>query len=300
LKPFTIFKTEKEDLGEFSKLKVRIISSAIGLFLLIATVLISKETFAFAVFILSVIATREFYDAVSKAGYNPVKSIGYISCSIILLLGFKDQIGSIISLPDEFLSGQVVLLLVLFIPLILSLPMTVFFHEKYNIADIAMTITGIFYTVFMFMFLYLTRELNDGTYYIWIIFIGAWATDTFAYFGGLTIGKKKINHVIRPNKTVEGAITGVLGCVVSLVLYGFLAKENLGHIPLFHFVIMGFLSGIISQIGDLTASAIKRFSKIKDYGNIIPGHGGVLDRFDSVLLISPIIFFYLYFILQLH
>ncbi|NSW92330.1 MAG: phosphatidate cytidylyltransferase [Firmicutes bacterium] len=265
-------------------LKTRIISAVIGLSLLLAAVFISKETLTIAVFILSVVAIDEFYNAVSKVGHKPVRWIGYLSCIIILLVGFMEGKG--------LLSFVFVLLL-----LLLLFPLPVFFHGKYNVADISMTIYSIFYTVFMFSFIVLTRELRNGIFFIWIIFIGAWATDTFAYFGGITFGKTKLIPAVSPNKTLEGSISGVIGSVVAIALYGFFVRQSLNYLTYYHFIIMGVLCGIMSQVGDLTASAIKRYAKIKDYGNIIPGHGGILDRFDSVLLISPIIYLYVYFVI---
>jgi phosphatidate cytidylyltransferase len=119
------------------------------------------------------------------------------------------------------------------------------------------------------------------------------------FAGGIAeaLGKRKLIPAVSPNKTVEGSISGVIGAVAALCLYGFLVGRNISYVPYFHYIIMGILCGIISQVGDLTASTIKRYTKIKDYGNIIPGHGGVLDRFDSVLLVAPTIYFYIYYII---
>ncbi len=281
-------------------LKTRIISAVLGLALLFAAVMISVETLAIAVFILSVAAIYEFNNAVSNVGYKPVKWVGYISCVLILVVGTingsisiaYNPIGNLIKL---FRTAEDMLLFI-FIILLLLFIQQVFSYPKYNIGDISITICGLLYVVFMFLFVVLTRGLKDGAFFTWIIFIGAWATDTFAYFGGITLGKRKLIPAVSPNKTVEGSISGVIGAVAALSLYGFLLGQNISYVPYFHYIIMGILCGIISQVGDLTASAIKRYTKIKDYGNIIPGHGGVLDRFDSVLLVAPTIYFYIYYI----
>ncbi|NLC69699.1 MAG: phosphatidate cytidylyltransferase [Clostridiaceae bacterium] len=264
-------------------LKIRIASALIGLSLLLAAVLISKETLVAAVLVLSVAAVHEFYNAVSKAGYKPARWVGYLSSVIVLITGFTEG-------KDLLFIAVAIIMVIIF-----SLP--VFFRKKYNTADIAMTIYGIFLTVFMFLFIILIRELKDGVYHVWIVFIGAWATDTFAYFGGITLGKRKLIPSISPNKTVEGAISGVIGAVAAIALYGFLIGQRISHVPYYNYIIMGMLCGIISQVGDLAASAIKRNTGIKDYGSIMPGHGGILDRFDSVLLLCPLIYAYLYFLL---
>lgn len=282
-------------------LKTRIISAAIGLVLLFTAVMISIETLAIAVFILSVAAIYEFNSAVSNVGYKPVKWVGYISCIAILLVGTINGSISIVYNPignfiKLFRTAEDILLFIFSILLLLFIQQ-VFSYPKYNIADISITICGILYIVFMFLFIVLTRGLKDGAFFTWIIFIGAWSTDTFAYFGGVTLGKKKLIPDVSPNKTVEGSISGIIGAVAALCLYGFLVGKNISYVPYFHYIIMGILCGIISQVGDLTASAIKRYTKIKDYGNIIPGHGGVLDRFDSVLFIAPIVYFYIYYII---
>ncbi|HHY23961.1 MAG TPA: phosphatidate cytidylyltransferase [Clostridiaceae bacterium] len=281
-------------------LKTRVISAVLGLALLFAAVMISVETLAIAVFILSVAAIYEFNNAVSNAGCKPIKWVGYISCGLILAIGTINGSISIVYNPmgnliKLFRTAEDILLFMFFILLLLFIQQ-IFSYPKYNIADISVTICGILYVVFMFLFIVLTRGLKDGAFFTWIIFIGAWATDTFAYFGGVTLGKRKLIPAVSPNKTVEGSISGVIGAVAALCLYGFLVGRNISYVPYFHYIIMGILCGIISQVGDLTASTIKRYTKIKDYGNIIPGHGGVLDRFDSVLLVAPTIYFYIYYI----
>jgi phosphatidate cytidylyltransferase len=134
-----------------------------------------------------------------------------------------------------------------------------------------------------------------GEYLVWFVFIGAFATDTFAYIFGNLMGKTKILPIISPKKSLEGSIGGIFGCILLMVLVNLLAT-SLGwvsiKIPLHHFIVVGLLCGIISQIGDWAASAIKRYVGVKDYGKIMPGHGGVLDRFDSILFVAPVIYFY--------
>ncbi len=141
-------------------------------------------------------------------------------------------------------------------------------------------------------FIYLLRIRDLGIYFAWIPFI-AWVCDTCAYFAGRAFGKHKLVPVLSPKKTVEGAIGGVLGSVVVGAILGYILYRNVTHDTgvIIVLIIMAFLGSIISQIGDLLASGIKREHKIKDYGRVIPGHGGIMDRFDSVIFVTPCIYF---------
>ena len=132
------------------------------------------------------------------------------------------------------------------------------------------------------------RAMEGGASLVLLPFIAAWITDTFAYFTGLAFGKHKLIPEISPKKTVEGSIGGILGCIAVMLAYHFVAQEIWGisyRLPLL--AIIAAAGSIISQVGDLSMSYIKRGFGIKDYGTIMPGHGGVLDRFDSVLFTAP-------------
>ncbi len=141
-------------------------------------------------------------------------------------------------------------------------------------------------------FVYLLRERPLGIYFAFIPFI-AWVCDTCAYFAGRAFGKHKLVPVLSPKKTVEGAIGGVLGSVLVGAVIGYILYKNVtDHVEvIFVLMVITFVGSIISQLGDLLASGIKRDHNIKDYGNIIPGHGGIMDRFDSVIFVTPCIYF---------
>ena len=147
--------------------------------------------------------------------------------------------------------------------------------------------------------IYLTRQQPMGIYYIWLIFLCSWGCDTCAYCVGVLIGKHKMAPVLSPKKSVEGAIGGILGAMLLTVIYGLIFQNSMG-ISMKNIFILVLICGIgagISMIGDLAASAIKRNYNCKDYGKLIPGHGGILDRFDSVIFTAPAIYFLiLYFI----
>ncbi|AUG57218.1 phosphatidate cytidylyltransferase [Acetivibrio saccincola] len=268
-------------------MKVRIISGVIGFCILLAVLWAGKLVLGLAVSIVCLIALYEFYKSVSKAGYKPVKLPGYLSAFILAFLGVDH------SLTPAGFSG--VLVLFIFLSIVFLFSFIIFLNKKHNIIDISLSFFSIFYITFLFSFIILTRNLPGGKYLVWFIFIGAWATDTFAYFSGRFFGKRKLIPSISPKKTVEGSIGGVIGCMLITVLYGmYLSNINmLNGFVVYHLIPLGFLCGIVSQIGDLAASSIKRYVNVKDFGNIMPGHGGALDRFDSILFCAPVVYFYI-------
>lgn len=188
-------------------------------------------------------------------------------------------------------SPLVCLPLLLFAYLLLLMGIYVFTFPKYRIEDVMSAFFGVIYVPGMLSFLYLVR-MSDlfgygmGMSLYWLIFICSWGCDTCAYAVGMLIGKHKLAPVLSPKKSIEGAIGGVAGAALLGFLYGsFFMAERAG--------VCALLCGagaVLSQIGDLTASAIKRNHDIKDYGHLIPGHGGILDRFDSVIFTAPVIF----------
>jgi len=277
-------------------LKVRVISAVVGIVLLVAVILLGPEVFGVAMSIMALIGLYEFYNSVSSAGFRPIRTVGYISCIPLFLIGIGagfSWVGSIFTYSEPikvFFLGLFIVVLVLF-------SLIVFQHKRFNIVDIALTLFGPTYVVFLFLFVILTRNLENGMLFILLIFIGAWGTDTFAYFTGMFLGRRKVLPVISPKKTLEGTIGGVVGTILATVAYGVLIINKTYNIPFYHFILIGALNGAVSQIGDWGASSIKRHVNIKDYGKIMPGHGGVLDRFDSILFIAPIVYFYYIFVL---
>ena len=279
-------------------MKTRIVSSVIGIILLLSVMLLPGFVFGFAVSFLAAVGMYEFQNALEKAGYKPIRIIGYAFCGILPVMALLSTgVAGISAFPTAsiyllFSAGG-------FLAIVLLFGTAIFHHEEYSLNDISLTAFGMIYVIFLFSFLIFIRSLPGGQWFIWLVFIGAWVTDTFAYFTGITIGKTKILPVISPKKSLEGSIGGVAGGIIGLILYGMVINSMSRYsIPIYHYAIMGFLSGIISQLGDWAASAIKRYVKIKDYGKIMPGHGGVLDRFDSVLFVGPVIYFYLSIIIH--
>ena len=133
-----------------------------------------------------------------------------------------------------------------------------------------------------------------GLFYIVLIFIGSWITDVFAYFTGRLLGRHKLAPAVSPKKTVEGAIGGAVGCLlffgaVALAFEALVLKDH-GHVNLLPVLLIALPCAVAGMLGDLVASTIKRSLKIKDFGSLMPGHGGIMDRFDSLILLAPLVF----------
>ena len=161
-------------------------------------------------------------------------------------------------------------------------------HGKLHYADgMAMFIVCAYIIAAMNSIIFVRDFGNGGKYIYLLIFLGAWMTDIFAYFVGVFIGKHKLIEDVSPKKTVEGSIGGIFFCALSFVIFGIVVDAFFdGNANLLFLAISGVAVSVISQIGDLIMSVIKRHYGIKDYGKLFPGHGGVLDRFDSVLAVS--------------
>lgn len=256
------------------ELTIRSISGLIGL--IITVFVTSKGGFLLSclVLILSLIGLYEFYRALEYAKYYPVKIIGYLFAVTLFFMNLDIEILSLDFIITTFLT------------LLLVIPV---FKRELSLNDIAVTFLSIFYIPFFLNHI----VFLDRTEYIWLVYIIAWGTDTCAYLFGNLFGKKKLCPNISPNKTVGGSLGGVLG---SILLTMFFSKlMNLGNTGLLF--VLAIVVSIMAQLGDLAASKIKRLTDIKDFGNIIPGHGGVLDRFDSILLTAPAVYYYVKYFL---
>lgn len=232
--------------------------------------------------IIAIMCLHEFYKAFDTKA-KPIKWVGYVAASIIAIIHLIPT-----SLILNFISAIVpISMLLLFLIIIIS-------NMKINIIDIAVTFLGICYIVIFLVFIPLTREnLNNGKILVWYIFWTAWGTDIFAFVTGKLIGKHKFTR-ISPNKTIEGCIGGTIGAIAMVLVYTLICNKiwNL-QINYIYISLIGVVLSIIGQIGDLSASCIKRYTEIKDFSNLIPGHGGMLDRIDSVLFIAPFAYFLL-------
>ena len=165
---------------------------------------------------------------------------------------------------------------------------SVFSKGKLNVADASVLFTMSFYAIVSFDSILMLRHAPKGVYLFLLPFVVSWATDIFAYFSGRLFGRHKLIPEVSPKKTVEGAVGGVIFAALAFALYGWIVKRTVSA-DLLVMALAGAVVAVVSQIGDLAMSVIKRRYGIKDYGNLFPGHGGVLDRFDSVLLTAPVV-----------
>ena len=193
-----------------------------------------------------------------------------------------------------YLSGSgYVLLIMLTIFIIVAQSCLVIFFKKMTLKDCISTVYGVLYIPFLLSFIVLVREHSLGQYYVWLIFTSAFGCDTFAYLTGSSIGKRKLKGTPSPGKTVEGIIGGIIGAALVGCLYGFVIV-NFSNYKEAGFIldatIISAVGAVFCIVGDMAASAIKRNTGIKDFGNLFPGHGGVLDRIDSIVVAAPIVY----------
>lgn len=179
------------------------------------------------------------------------------------------------------------------VALMLLMSIYVFTFPKYGTEQVTVAFFGIFYVGIMLSYLYQVRAMADGRYLVWLIFLSSWGCDTCAYCVGMLFGRHKLAPILSPKKSIEGAVGGVAGAGLLGIIYACVFGSRMLEIgnPQLACGAACAIAAVISQVGDLAASAIKRNHEVKDYGHLIPGHGGVLDRFDSVIFTAPAIFF---------
>lgn len=190
------------------------------------------------------------------------------------------------------------ILAVLTAAFLLMMAVYVFSYPKLHAPQITPAFFGLIYVAVMLSFIYRTRVSADGAYTVWLIYISAWGSDTCAYLVGRAIGKHKMTPVLSPKKSVEGAVGGIAGAALIGAVYAMIFKEQLTAFsdPVVACAVIGACGSLISMVGDLAASAVKRDFGIKDYGKLIPGHGGIMDRFDSIIFTAPVIFYLVQFL----
>lgn len=259
-------------------LKIRVLSAVLGIPLIIFILYFRGLYLFFFVAALSLVGLYEYYRALKNIGINTNNAFGYV---VVVLYYIMFKLPITFDRPGFIIAFSVMALFTIEIIL-----------KKNDIVEISVNILGIAYLPFLFSHLLFIEKLKYGDIIIWLPFLTAWFTDTFAYFVGVYFGKVKLCPKISPKKTVEGALGGIAGSIIFSIITGIVINRLGINIKLIHFALTGFFCGISSEVGDLAASYIKRFTGVKDFGNIIPGHGGVLDRFDSILFTAPMIYYY--------
>ena len=264
----------------------RVITALIGFpFVVLLFAFGNKYIIDFIVAAIAVTAIHEYMNCVKNKEINAIAWISYLLAASICFLHVIN--------PDYYtyvlLYGVPTLLLILFMHPIVT-------NMKITFEDVAYTFIGILYIVGFIVFIPLIYGSNhdiSGKVLIWILMFAAWGTDTFAYCVGMKFGKHKFSKV-SPNKSIEGCIGGLVGAVVGAVIYSACINYFMGlSIPLVTVGLITAVLSLIGQVGDFSASVIKRYFEIKDFSNLFPGHGGMIDRIDSVIFIAP--FAYLLF-----
>lgn len=252
---------------------IRALSSFLALPLLFIVLYLGGFIVYLAAMIIAMIGLYEFYQSMKVRGHHPALLPGM---ALTVMLYMPPAFG----IPFRFVGLGAFLMLGYMLVHYL-------YTEKQTLIDLALTLLGVVYFPLAFFHVCLMTSVGIPNL-VWYIFILAWITDTCAYFGGYFWGKHKLWEAISPKKTVEGAVAGVVGC--TAITFGIASVLN--HDLMLWFIPLAIVGSILSQMGDLIASKIKRYAGVKDFGHIMPGHGGVLDRFDSVVMTTPLVYYF--------
>ena len=263
----------------------RLISGILLLAFTFVTMFFGGQLLLVTLFMISLLGLYELYK-VMKFEDTPLACVGYLGAFAWYL--------NIDTKPNVILDIKVPELMIFSIVVVAALLVFVVKYPKYSANQLFSTIFGIFYIPVMISFIFKTREtIAFGQWLAWMVYVSSWGSDTCAYAVGRLFGKHKLAPDLSPKKSVEGSIGGILGSALIGVIFGLIMSNFTGKSEnlIIIFAVIGGLGSVISQIGDLAASGSKRNYDIKDYGHIIPGHGGILDRYDSIIITAPIVYF---------
>lgn len=259
----------------------RAISSVVLVILMVGIFLLGAPATGVAVMLISIKGVQELLRVfkLDKSIYAVIAYIATVVFYVALLFG-----------------QQKYALALIVVYLLLVLSVYVFSYPKYTDKDMMGAFLAFIYVSVMLSYIFQIRALEpSGLVLVFLIFVSSWINDVFAYLVGKTIGKHKMTPKLSPKKSVEGFIGGIVGAGIAGMIFGYVYNifvEPMAHSVLI-FGVIGAIGAIPAVIGDLAASAIKRNHDVKDYGHLIPGHGGILDRFDSVIFTAPIVYYLL-------
>ncbi|MDO5477901.1 MAG: phosphatidate cytidylyltransferase [Clostridia bacterium] len=272
-------------------MKQRIIAAIIMIPAVVLLLLAGKTALVVAA---ALIALMSVYEICAAYGFNKIEKLPvliYIMLSVPIVFTVKSGV-----IIDK--TGLDLLSLILTVYIMLGFIIMLIFNEKVKMRDMfSSLLVSCLLVYFLSYAVKIRTEKEFGVYLIWAILVGACFTDTFALFGGKFFGKRKLAPKISPKKTVEGSASGVIGSVIMMMVYGLIVTLINKDITAnyLYLALLGLVASIFAQIGDLSLSAIKREAGIKDYGNLIPGHGGVLDRLDSIIFVSPVVYYFIHY-----
>ncbi len=246
---------------------------------------------ALALFI-GLMGIHEFFDGFRAMKMNPSEPIAYVAITVLYMLNVLGTTGAMGM--DGLPVANYVFAMAWLAAVIMAGSVYMFNVTKRTPMDAMATIVGIVYIGFFSYHVVLVDGTGEYSVLIWLVLLSAFGADIFAYFTGVFLGKHKMAPNLSPKKTIEGALGGIAGSGLVCGLFGYFFCPQI----VIHCTLIGLLGAPVSMCGDLTASAYKRKMGIKDYGKLIPGHGGIMDRFDSVLFTAPFVYYYIVIVLQ--
>lgn len=255
---------------------VRLMSSVVLVAVALIALIAGGNVLYFTLLVISLVGMFEFYRVFEVQNKLP-GIVGYVGIVLYYMLLRMD------------LSGAYLALILLVLMALMTVYVVTF--PKYRTEQIMCVLFGMIYVGIMLSCIYMVRRMDDGIYHVWLVFLCSWVADTFAYLFGVTMGKHRMTPNLSPKKSVEGAVGGVAGAMLAGFLFAVVFHSHMNtslHPYILYPTVCG-IGAVISMIGDLAASAVKRNHDIKDYGTLIPGHGGILDRFDSVIFTAPVV-----------
>ena len=259
-------------------LAVRVIAAVVFVPIIFACIYFGNWALTGLAAFLSAVGIFEYARAVNKRLEHPINYALVIICALFIVGVMKWHY-------EYALSALLVVFIVIFIAEI--------FASYHDVKRAIATVFGMVYIPVIFGLFQAFEAIPNGKVYIWMLFVIAFLTDTFAYFVGRFLGRHKLAPAISPKKTIEGSIGGIVFAVAGMIAYGVVLQQVFHMtLPVISLIVVAVLASVAGQCGDLAASMIKRHCDVKDFGKIIPGHGGILDRFDSILFVLPIVYVY--------
>lgn len=260
-------------------MKTRVISGAVLFGILLSTLSVGGWYLFFFCLAASLIGMFELF-RVYEMQFTPAAFVSYAG-AVALYFVMRSHLPVTIEM------------FIIVLTLLVILGFYVFTYPRIHADQVMVAVFALIYAALMLTYIYRLRAMPGGAALVWLVFLGSWVNDTCAYFTGYFFGKHKMAPVLSPKKTWEGAAGGITGATVIGLIYGIIMANTGLHIRgniIAIFTLTGALGSVCGIVGDLAASAIKRNKDIKDYGRLIPGHGGILDRFDSVILVAPVVY----------
>lgn len=275
-------------------MKARVLSGFVLVIIAGVAMLLGGMALLSVLFITAILGLREFYKVIGCDSKNydarridRLSICGYLATAVMYAAAYQ---GAEIEYVILVIPAAALIMMLLYVSA----------YPRLEPIDLLRAVFGIIYVPLMLCCIYYVRNAERGIYLVWLVFMTSWVCDTFAYVAGSLFGKHKLAPVLSPKKTVEGAVGGVVASALSTTAYAFivayLMNEPVAAENVIKFTLVGAVGSIFSQVGDLTASAFKRHYNVKDYGNLIPGHGGILDRFDSVMVTAPLVLIFMRFL----